>query len=369
MGYLKMVERPTLLLDESKARQNIQRMAAKARENGVRLRPHFKTHQSAGVGEWFRDEGVEAITVSSVDMAVGFAAAGWQDITIAFPVNLRQMAAINGLAETINLGLLVESAETARRLDNALTAEVDVWLKIDAGYGRTGIHWQNEAALIETAHAVAGAKNLSLKGLLAHSGNTYGARSVSAVQQIFGEAVGRLRRLQAVLFELGYSVAISVGDTPGCSLAEDFKGLDEIRPGNFVFYDLMQWQIGACQLEDIAIALACPVVAVHPERERIVLYGGAVHLSKEALTAADGSVSYGRLVNLTEASWTPLDEFNQVISISQEHGIIQVDQNLLASVKVGDILGILPVHSCLTADLLRRYLTLDRQWIDCIPKD
>jgi len=32
---------------------------------------------------------------------------------------------------------------------------------------------------------------------------------------------------------------ISYGDTPSCSIAENFDEVDEIRPGNFVFYDVM----------------------------------------------------------------------------------------------------------------------------------
>ncbi len=372
MKYQNLIIKPTLLLDRQKAIRNIKRMADKARANRVRLRPHFKTHQSAEIGQWFREYGADAITVSSIDMALGFAAAGWSDITIAFPVNLRQVAGLNRLAQQVNLGLLVESAETARQLDNLITAPVDVWLKVDAGYGRTGIFWQNQPALEAAANAVAGARHLSLKGILTHSGNTYGGRSAAAVRQIFDEAVGRLRQVQAILFELGYSAAISVGDTPGCTLAEEFTGIDEIRPGNYVFYDLMQYQIGACELDDIAVALACPIVALHPERAagqgRIVIHGGAVHLSKDVLIDADGARNFGRVALLNENGWTPLDENNRVISISQEHGIIQADETLLNRVQVGDLIGVLPVHSCLTADLLRRYLTLDGEWINCIEK-
>ena len=84
------ITRPTLLLDVVRARRNIARMADKARRNGVRFRPHFKTHQSAAIGAWFRAEGVACITVSSVTMARYFADQGWQDITIVFPVNVRE---------------------------------------------------------------------------------------------------------------------------------------------------------------------------------------------------------------------------------------------------------------------------------------
>ena len=93
MPLLDELERPTLLVNPVIAQQNIAFMAEKARRQGIRFRPHFKTHQSAAVGEWFRQVGVTAITVSSVDMALYFADHGWDDITIAFPVNIRQMTA------------------------------------------------------------------------------------------------------------------------------------------------------------------------------------------------------------------------------------------------------------------------------------
>src|SRR6476620_10300974 len=92
---LKQITRPTLLLDEARCRRNIERMASKARRSNVRFRPHFKTHQSAQIGEWFREAGVNAITVSSVKMAEYFASHGWDDITIAFPANWREIEAIN----------------------------------------------------------------------------------------------------------------------------------------------------------------------------------------------------------------------------------------------------------------------------------
>jgi len=84
---LRDITRPTLLLDEERARRNVERMAVKAGRSGVLFRPHFKTHQSAQIGGWFRERGVSKITVSSVKMAEYFAGQGWDDITIAFPAN------------------------------------------------------------------------------------------------------------------------------------------------------------------------------------------------------------------------------------------------------------------------------------------
>lgn len=361
MTLAEQIRQPTLLLDSNKAQHHIARLVHKAQTSGVRFRPHFKTHQSAVIGDWFRQRGVQAITVSSVDMARYFADNGWTDITIAFPVNVRQLPEIDALAQRVRLGLLVESVETAVTLHQHLTHDVHIWLKIDTGYQRTGIHWQDVELATAVAQAVTAAPQLHLTGLLAHSGHTYGVTGETAVQAIYHETVARLQTMQAALRQHGWQVALSIGDTPGASLVDNFRDVDEIRPGNFVFYDVMQAQIGACALEDIAVALACPVVAKHPARQQIVLYGGAVHLSKETLRGDDG-VNYGRIARLTHSDWEILPY--KVVSLSQEHGIVQGDEALLRETAVGDLLLVLPIHSCLTANLMKRYLTLNGEWIE-----
>ena len=68
-------------------------------------------------------------------------------------------------------------------------------------------------------------------------------------------------------------------------MANDCSNFDEIRPGNFAYYDVMQYHIGSCNMDNIAVAVACPVVAVHPQKNELVIYGGAIHLSKEFIAA------------------------------------------------------------------------------------
>ena len=116
MLNLSTITRPTLLLDEKKCRANIDRMAKRASKHQLRLVPHLKTHQSAQVSRWFRDYGVEAITVTSVKMANYFAEHGWDDITIAMPINIREVAAINALASQVRLTVFINGVDTARFL-------------------------------------------------------------------------------------------------------------------------------------------------------------------------------------------------------------------------------------------------------------
>jgi D-serine deaminase-like pyridoxal phosphate-dependent protein len=110
--------------------------------------------------------------------------------------------------------------------------------------------------------------------------------------------------------------------------------------------------------------LAVPVVDIQRERKEILIHGGGVHLAKDVLLDTDGSKNFGEVVLLTETGWTILSHHSYVKSISQEHGIIQASEELLSLVKVGDLLGILPVHSCMTADCMGGYLSLAGKWID-----
>jgi D-serine deaminase-like pyridoxal phosphate-dependent protein len=50
-------------------------------------------------------------------------------------------------------------------------------------------------------------------------------------------------------------------------------------------------------------------------------------------------------------------------SISQEHGIIDADLDLFATTDIGDLVVVLPVHSCLTANLFSEYQTLSGEAI------
>lgn len=359
LPLFQSIVQPTLLLDERRAQANIAFMAAKAQKAGVRFRPHFKTHQSAEIGEWFRPHGVDAITVSSVEMAAYFAAHGWQDITIAFPVNLRQIDALNDLANRVRLGLLVESAYSAAFLAANLHAPADIWVKIDVGAGRTGLSWERPERLLPIAEALRAAPRLRLRGLLTHAGHTYGAGSTSAVRQIYAESLQRLESPLALLQQAsGLSPEISVGDTPACTLVDDLSGVDEIRPGNFIFYDAEQYLWGTCRAGQIAVGVACPIVAIHPERETVVVYGGAIHFNKD-FTDYRGQRAYGLAALPAEQGWSEPLEGAYVSALSQEHGLVHFPARWLDSIQVGGLLVVLPAHSCLAVTALRRYVSLD----------
>ncbi|MCP2044839.1 alanine racemase [Pontibacter sp. HSC-36F09] len=356
---LDHITQTTLLLDEKKCLQNIAMMAEKAARNNVRLRPHYKTHQSAQVGEWFREAGTTGITVSSLKMARYFASHGWTDILVAIPVNIREMALVNELAAKVQLHLVAVNIETVQALAEELQHPVNLWLKIDTGYHRTGIlpHSHDELDAIVTL--VEQSDLLQFTGVLAHDGHTYKQTDADAIRTIHHTTVFLLNLVRDRYKARFPSLKVSIGDTPSFSILQHFSGVDEIRPGNYVFYDLTQQHIGSCNFGQIAVCMACPVIAKHPERNEIIVHGGSVHFSKDSLAAADGSLIYGRVVELSENGWSEPLEGIEVVSLSQEHGTLRASEALFDRYKIGDLIGILPVHSCLTADVMGSYTRLD----------
>lgn len=333
-------------------------MINKAKDSNVIFRPHFKTHQSAEIGEWFRHEGVFKITTSSLTMAEYFANAGWKDILVAFPVNILEIDSINILASKIDLSLLIESDDTLNFLVKHLTSKVRISIKIDAGYHRTGIAWNDFDAIQILIELISRSANMEFTGFVTHSGQTYQAKSSAEIIQIHHESLRKLSKLKTHFTSERLIPCISIGDTPSCSISDTFEGIDEIRPGNFVFYDVMQSELGSCEIKDIAVALACPVVAVHPERNEAVIYGGAIHLSKEYILDAHGNKVFGLVALLSEEGWTEPLPGNFVSALSQEHGIISLSKENLSAIKPGDVICVLPIHSCLAAHHMRSFTTL-----------
>ncbi len=359
---VERIVRPTLLLDELTARRNIARMAALARRSGILFRPHFKTHRSAAVAAWFRDEEVSAITVSSLRMAQYFARHGWEDITVAFPVNVREIALINELAGTITLNLLAEHPDTVVYLEKQLQHPAGIFLEIDTGYGRSGIASDHDDQIDQAVEQLSHCNKLIFKGFLSHTGNTYAATSPEEILSLHDKALQAMQEIQERYRSIFPESILSMGDTPAFSLLEKTEGIHEMRPGNFVFYDLMQHRLGACDAGDIAVAMACPVVARYPERNELILYGGAVHFSKEYLPEDDGKC-FGRVVDPQRPE--VLGD-GHLTALSQEHGTVRMPAEEIKKYRHGDLLFLYPVHSCLTANLMGSYLTAEEKILNTI---
>lgn len=329
----------------------MEKMAEKAASNNLNFRPHFKTHQSLEVGRWFRDFRVTDITVSSVSMAHYFAQDNWKNITIAFPFNTLESSLLTDFNDSVGLNLCVESVQALKNLEKELKRPANAFIKTDIGYHRTGVDPSDQNTIEQLIEHCAKNPLLNWAGFLGHAGHSYACRGTQEILEVHQSGTAVL----ATLKDRYNGAYTSYGDTPTCSVANSFTGIDELRPGNFVYYDLSQYHIGSCSLEQIAVCMACPVVTTHPERNQAVLYGGGVHFSKDRSTGNDGAPCLGLMVKLTDHAWEPMNDAAQLVSLSQEHGILQGDAT--QALKPGDVVGVLPVHSCMAVDCMK-----DKGW-------
>lgn len=346
------ITHPILIVDENRCKNNIKRMAKKAVSAACEFRPHFKTHQSAEIGEWFRKEGVTAITVSSVSMAEYFHHNGWNDITIAFPLYPAQLYGLIKLNKSCKLRLFVNSADDVEMLSKYLIKPFQVYIELDTGYSRSGVYHKDKNLINSIIAACDSKENVRFHGFYVHHGGTYKAINKYDIEEIIAPTLSIFKEFKS-LYE---GVKFSLGDTPSASVLTDFVSVDELTPGNFVFYDWMQTKIGSCSLEDVALFAMLPVAQISLNKNQAIVHGGAVHLSKD-FVETNAIKNYGQVVSISSTSVNTEPIF--LSSLSQEHGILEGELE-----NIGSSVIICPIHSCLTANLHSYYTTTDGRRIE-----
>jgi D-serine deaminase-like pyridoxal phosphate-dependent protein len=356
MTNLAGLPTPSLLVDLVRLRRNCERMLAFAREAGVRLRPHVKTHKCVEIARLQHGGEIGPITVSTLAEAEHFAAAGFGDILYAVPIEPGKLARVVALCRRIDLAVLLNDLATVDALAGALAdgaaqsgqgvSRLRVLLELDCGDGRSGLDPRGDE-LLALARAVAERPSLRFGGVLTHGGHSYAATDEAAVRasarQERDVVVAAAERLRAA----GLAVeTVSLGSTPTMTHAGDLAGVTEIRPGNYAFFDAFQVAHGSCGLDDAAATELAAVVRCDRERRRVVLDAGAIALSKDlGPRDVDPRAGFGRVLHLDGR-----DSGARVDRVTQEHGEVELPPGSdLDAWPVGARVRILANHSCLTA--------------------
>jgi len=358
---------PCLLLDIARVRRNAERMSEVVRRNGVRLRPHVKTHKCVEVARLQTAGHSGAITVSTLAEARAFARAGFSDITYAVPIERGKFAYAVEIARLggIKLNLLTDDAETVKALDAAAVdagLSFEVFVKIDVGTHRVGVE-PHAAEAVEIPRSITNSRKLKFAGLLTHAGHSYDAKSKEEILAVARHERDSMVELAERLRSQNIDVpTVSIGSTPTMSTIDHLDGIDEIRPGNYIFFDNFQATLGSCSFEDTALTVLAAVIHKDKTRNRLVVDAGAVALSKDrGPVGLDPACGYGRVLDI-DGNETGM----RVTGLSQEHGEIDaVESGAFDNLKVGDRVRILANHSCLTAAQHSHYNVVeDGQIID-----
>ena len=146
---IDQVSTPAFLLDRRVLAANLDRMATRARELGVALRPHVKTHKCVEVARLQTLRGARGLTVSTLPEAAAFLAAGFDDLTWAFPLSPAKIVDALDLGRRGTLRLVLDDPATFAELEKAAAVRggpVHAWLKVDCGYHRAGVDPADPAA-------------------------------------------------------------------------------------------------------------------------------------------------------------------------------------------------------------------------------
>ncbi len=347
MTRIETLQTPALLLDLDVLEGNLESMSRRAAQLGVALRPHIKTHKCVEIAELQRQGGIAGLTVSTLYEARVFADHGFRDLTWAFPLILSRLSEAVDLAARSRLGLVIDSDEALAAVSSLPPQEspLHVWIKVDCGYHRAGVDPRAESTL-RLADALASSNTLTFEGILSHSGNAYYGRDGDDIAAIAEQERAVMVELAGRMRAGGIEVrGISVGSTPAMTHVHDLDGVTEARPGNYALYDQTQLAIGSCTVEECAATVLASVVSGQPGHS--VIDAGALALSKDSGPELVDVPSMGRIFEDTDSR--VLDPDLRVVSVSQEHGIVN------RALPVGSKVRILPNHSCLTVACFDEY--------------
>jgi len=319
------VDTPALLVELDALERNIARMAAFAKEKGVRLRPHGKTHKCATIARAQIDAGAVGVCCQKVSEAEAFVAGGVEDVLVSneivVPSKLRRLAALTAKAR---IGVCVDHPQGLEALIAAApeaAQPIDVYIELDVGGGRCGIERIEDG--LRLMDRIAAARNLRLAGIQAYQGSAQHLRKPTERRAAIEEAVRRVVALREALTKLGAGQLIVTGAGTGTFYLEAASGVyDEIQPGSYVFMDRdygdNEWAAEAGRFENSLFLLT--TVMSRRASHAIVDAGHKTHGIDSGMPAVAGrpDLIYDR----------PSDEHGEIFPASSQAVLPELGQQL-----------------------------------------
>jgi D-serine deaminase-like pyridoxal phosphate-dependent protein len=366
---LQQLETPAVLLDAAILASNLSSMQKRADRHGVALRPHIKTHKSLEIGRRQIALGATGITVATLDEAITFLEGGFKSVTIARPmVTASKWDRLFSVLRRCNAEIrgVVDSEEGIQILsDRAVAAnqKVGVFLKIDVGLHRCGL--QPEDTRIPTlAQMLHTQVNLDFCGILSHAGHAYAAGSMDVAANLAEQERLLMLGVRDRLITRRILVPeVSVGATPSVLATTNFEGITEIRPGNYVFLDLLPVRAGVAQSSDIALSVLGTVISKN--KDYFITDAGSKTLTSDTgVHGMTGTQGFGLAYPLLHYQSS---EYALVVEkVSEEHGLMRRTN---FDLPIGSQVRINPIHACPVANLAREYVVVGEEALRTWPVD
>ena len=338
------LETPALVVDLARMERNLDRAAAYAREHGIALRPHIKTHKSPRLAREQLGRGAAGLTCATPFEAEVMSDV-CDDLLVMYPpVGPRRAARLAALARRVTLTVALDSEAAARELSRATSdagARVRVLVELDAGMHRVGL--PSPAAAAALGALVAALPGLALAGIAFYPGHIRGPVGEQAAQ--LSALGGLVAEARAAFANAGLPVeVVSAGSTPTMWATHRIEGITEMRPGTYIYNDRTTAEIGACAMEDCALTVLATVVSTAVPGQAVI-DAGTKSLGREPIRGVGGDTSdgggFGCLADRPEVV---------VKAMSEEHGILDLSGTSWRPA-VGDRVRVVPNHVCIVVHL------------------
>jgi D-serine deaminase-like pyridoxal phosphate-dependent protein len=331
------LETPALLVDYDTMLRNIKDMEAVAGRNGVALRPHSKTHKCPEVAKIQLAEGASGICTQKLSEAETMVDAGIKDIFITNEiVQPTKIERLVRLQQRANAKVAVDSLEGAEAIGRAAIGDgrtVPVLVEVNCGMGRCGVTLGSDVA--KMVRAVSKIDGLRLDGLTTYEGQFYNIRNVKRRGLLAKRTIGRFVEAAKRIRKTGIELPVlSCGSTPTAKSVAEVEGVTELQPGNYVFYDVMQAELGSAKLNDCAQRVLTTVISTAAAGRAVVDAGSKAF-----------SHDQGRFPEPLGAKGM------KAIDIHEEHLTLRVRSS---SVHIGDQVQFVPYHACTTTNMFEQ---------------
>jgi D-serine deaminase-like pyridoxal phosphate-dependent protein len=245
---VSQIDTPALVIDLDAMERNLSQMMAFAKSHQVRLRPHAKMHKSAVLAKLQMQAGAVGVCVQKTSEAEALAAEGVDNLYISNEVIApHKLTRVVALAKTLakrkgRLAIAVDSLAGVQRLaaaaeeDSLAAGQIDVFIELDVGHGRCGVH--SSDAVLELAQEISLHTALRFAGLQAYHGRAQHLRSVEERRTAIETVVAIVKQACTVLDEAGLPAALITGAGTGTFGLEATGGVfGELQAGSFLFMD------------------------------------------------------------------------------------------------------------------------------------
>ncbi|MCY4464699.1 MAG: alanine racemase [Chloroflexi bacterium] len=320
------LETPSVLIDMDIMERNIARMQERCDQLGIDFRPHIKTHKIPDIARRQLEAGAVGIACQKVSEAEVFASAGFRDIQIPYNiVGARKTARLAELAKQAAISVTVDSRAVVDGIAAAAQtagAHINVLVELVSLGKRTGA---TPGDALRLAQHISATANLRFAGVMVYPSD--------AVMR------PRLAETLALLEAAGIPArTISGGGSGAIREAHLLPELTEMRVGTYVFWDWGSVDKVYTTFDHCAMRVRATVVSAN-EASRVILDAGSKSIHSETVEGR-----YGYIEEFPDA---------RLHQVNEEHGY--VDFSACATIPaVGDVLHIIPVHTCVVTNLHNR---------------